>query len=43
MRASLAKLGADPFGTTPEQLKSFVSAETTRWAKVVKTSGAKVD
>lgn len=43
MRASLAKLGADPSGTTPEQLKSFVSAETTRWAKVVKTSGAKVD
>ncbi|WP_151633322.1 tripartite tricarboxylate transporter substrate binding protein [Noviherbaspirillum aerium] len=43
LRASLAKLGADPSGTTPEQLRKFVSSETARWAKVVKTSGAKVD
>lgn len=43
VRASLAKLGADPSGSTPEQLRSFISSETARWAKVVKTSGAKVD
>ncbi|MEC4723472.1 tripartite tricarboxylate transporter substrate binding protein [Noviherbaspirillum sp. CPCC 100848] len=43
VRASLAKLGADPSGTTPEQLRTFISSETARWAKVVKTSGAKVD
>lgn len=43
VRASLAKLGADPSGSTPEQLRTFISSETARWAKVVKTSGAKVD
>ena len=43
VRASLAKLGADPSGSTPEQLRAFIASETARWAKVVKTSGAKVD
>jgi tripartite-type tricarboxylate transporter receptor subunit TctC len=43
MQESLAKLGADPAGGTPQQFTEFVASETTKWAKVVKASGAKVD
>ncbi len=33
--------GATPVGNTPEEFARFVSEEITRWAKVVKYSGAK--
>jgi tripartite-type tricarboxylate transporter receptor subunit TctC len=36
-------LGAEPVGGTPESLGSFIEAETRKWEKVVKDSGAKVD
>ncbi|MBL8380124.1 MAG: tripartite tricarboxylate transporter substrate binding protein [Burkholderiales bacterium] len=36
-------LGADPVGGTPEQLGTFIAAETRKWQQVVKASGAKVD
>ena len=36
-------LGADPVGGTPAQLGQFISAETRKWADVVKASGAKID
>ena len=35
--------GAESGGGTPEQLDAFVRAETAKWAKVVKDSGAKAD
>jgi tripartite-type tricarboxylate transporter receptor subunit TctC len=35
--------GAEAGGGTPEQLDAFVRAETAKWAKVVKESGAKAD
>ena len=38
-----AKLGATPVGGTPKQLGDFIAAETRKWQKVVKDSGAKVD
>lgn len=38
-----AKLGATPAGGTPKQLGDFIAAETRKWQKVVKDSGAKVD
>ena len=37
------KLGATPVGGTPKQLGDFIAAETVKWQKVVKDSGAKVD
>lgn len=38
-----ADQGAEAGGGTPEELAAFTRAETTKWAKVVKDSGAKAD
>jgi tripartite-type tricarboxylate transporter receptor subunit TctC len=32
--------GADPVGSTPEEFAAYMRAETAKWAKVVKASGA---
>ncbi len=42
-RAALAAQGAEPRGSTPEAYASYLSAEMTRWRKVVKDSGATLD
>jgi len=39
----LAQLGADPVAETPEQFLEYLKSEITRWAKVVKASGAKAE
>ena len=35
--------GVEPHGTTPDEFAAFIKSELTKWAKVVKTSGARVD
>lgn len=36
-------MGAQPVGNTPVQFANFIKAEITKWTKVVKESGARVD
>jgi tripartite-type tricarboxylate transporter receptor subunit TctC len=36
-------MGAQPVGNTPAQFSAFIKNEITKWTKVVKDSGAKVD
>jgi tripartite-type tricarboxylate transporter receptor subunit TctC len=43
VKEKLATLGLDPNPGTPEQLGAFQQTELTKWAKVVKDSGAKAD
>jgi len=39
----LAVLGFDPVSNTPEQFTEYIKVEVTKWAKVIKESGARVD
>jgi tripartite-type tricarboxylate transporter receptor subunit TctC len=43
MRERLLAMGAIPSGNTPAEFAAFIAAETAKWARVVKASGAKVD
>ncbi|GAB7543531.1 tripartite tricarboxylate transporter substrate binding protein [Cupriavidus sp. 8B] len=43
MKAKLARIGAQPAPTTPEQFASLVQRELKKYGQIVKVSGAKVD
>ncbi len=42
-RDRLGEQGAESLGGTPEQVTSFIAAETVKWAKVVAASGARAE
>jgi hypothetical protein len=39
----LKKLGANPGGSTPEQLAEDQKADTAKWVKVIKTADIELD
>ena len=43
LRESLAKMGVDAGGGTPEEFGLRVRAETARWSKVIKDAGIKIN
>jgi tripartite-type tricarboxylate transporter receptor subunit TctC len=43
MLARLAELGGRPIAGTPQDFGKVIAAETAKWAKVVVSSGAKVE
>ena len=42
-QTQLAKMGVTPMPSSPEEFARYISTETTRWAQVVKDSGARID
>ncbi len=43
VRQTLASQGAEPVGSTPQEFAKFLRAESDKWGKVIKLSGARVD
>ena len=43
VRERMAKLGAEPSPTSPEQFGALIRSELKKYAAVVRASGAKVD
>ena len=39
--AQLAKLGAEPVGSTPVQFAAFMQSENQRWGKIIRERGIK--
>ena len=43
LREKFVQQGADPVGSTPEEFGDYMRAETAKWAKLLRASGANVD
>ena len=43
VKQKLADQGLTVAGDTPEQFRDFIGSETTKWAKVMKDAGVKIE
>ncbi len=43
MAERLVSLGAEARGTTPDEFRRFIAAESAKWRRIVEASGAKID
>jgi tripartite-type tricarboxylate transporter receptor subunit TctC len=43
VKKSLAALGVDVIGGTPEEFAAYIKSEIPKWAAIIKASGAKLD
>jgi tripartite-type tricarboxylate transporter receptor subunit TctC len=43
IKAKLADLGSVPLSMSPAEYRTFIAAETEKWAKVIKFAGIKAD
>jgi len=43
VKQKLADQGLTVAGDTPEQFRAFIDSETTKWAKVMKDAGVKIE
>lgn len=43
VKSFMSGLGADPRGVNPQEFEGFIRAESKKWARVVKESGAKAE
>ena len=43
MKERFAGIGTDPVGSTPEQFGTFLREEVTKWAKVIRDAGIRVE
>jgi tripartite-type tricarboxylate transporter receptor subunit TctC len=43
MKTFMAALGAEPRPMTPQEFAAFIRSEHTKWARVVKESGARAE
>ena len=43
LRERLSRMGAEPGGNTPAQFAEFIGREMSKYARIVKLSGARVD
>ncbi len=43
LRTQLASQGAQAVGSSPEELRKFMQAETEKWGRVIQSSGARAD
>lgn len=43
MKQRLAEQGSEPSANSPAEFKQFIAAESEKWARIVRISGAKVE